>query len=931
MDHYSGLSYVHLQKSTSALETVEAKDAFERYTASHGAYIHHYHADNGCFADNMFRQAVARKGQTLSFCGVNAHFQNGVAERRIRELQDHARCMLIHAQKRWSTAITTNLWPYALRMANNLHNETPSLKYRQSPLERFTGTQVSPNPRHWHHFGAPAYVLASDVASGKHYPKWTDRARVGIYLGPSPQHARSVALVLSLTTGLSSPQFHVSIDDSFQTMRSAFGASQPASMWQTKCKFIHANDDQVQHQDNAIPSEGGVQQQDSTTIPSEGDAHRTSSETGLTPGELSTSQPQGAKHSQYSQLDTHRGTQHAEYSRQLPHGPPPEDLSHQPESSTSGLRRSTRAGQPPQRLIEALEAQINTDSPSFVAYEALYEPNMSTEFEDQDPLLVFASSADPDTMYLHEAMKQPDKAQFKVAMQKEVDSFNENKNWTLVHRSKVPQGSTVLPAVWQMKRKRRIATREIYKWKARLNLDGSKQIKGVNYWDTYAPVTSWPTVRLLLTMAIIQGWHTKQLDFVLAFTQAPVEIDNLYMKIPRGFHVPNATSDTDYLLKVEKNIYGQKQAGRVWNKHLVSKLTSKQVGFTQSQVDECVFYKGSCIYVLYTDDSILAGPDETELEQLIQDMQKAGLKLTVEGDITDFLGVQVDRKSDGTIHMTQPHLIDNILQDLRLDGPEAATKNTPAKVGVPLQRHVDSQPFDGHFDYRSIIGKMNYLEKSTRPDIAYALHQCARFSADPKIEHGAAVKWLGRYLRATRDKGLIFKPTAQSFDCWVDADFAGNWDPLDASHPSTARSRSGFIFAYAGCPIIWKSKMQTIVALSTTESEYIALSAATREVIYLLQMIREMRDHNLKFDDTQPKIHCKVFEDNSGALEMANVHKLRPRTKHLAVSWHHFRHHVTNGDITVLPIDTNDQLADCLTKPNDHVTLRRHRLAIMGW
>ena len=81
-------------------------------------------------------------------------------------------------------------------------------------------------------------------------------------------------------------------------------------------------------------------------------------------------------------------------------------------------------------------------------------------------------------------------------------------------------------------------------------------------------------------MVIIQGWPTKQLDFVLAFTQAPVEIDNLYMQVPREFHVPGAMSDNDYILEVQKNIYGQKQAGRVWNKHLVSKLTSKAIGFT---------------------------------------------------------------------------------------------------------------------------------------------------------------------------------------------------------------------------------------------------------------------------------------------------------------------------------------------------------------
>jgi hypothetical protein len=261
-------------------------------------------------------------------------------------------------------------------------------------------------------------------------------------------------------------------------------------------------------------------------------------------------------------------------------------------------------------------------------------------------------------------VKQPDKTQFKQAMKEEVDSFDANNNWRLLHRSKVPQGATVLPAVWQMKPKRKIATREVYKWKAHLNLDGSKQVKGINYWDTYAPVKSWPMVRLLLTMAIIRGWYTKQLDFVLTYTQAPIEIDNLYMQVPRDFHVPGAKSDKDYVLNVENNIYGQKQSGRVWNKHLVSKLTSNAIGFTQSSIDECVFYQGRSMYVLYIDDSILAGPDESELNQIIEDMKKAGLKLTVEDDISNFLKVQIERKTDGTIHMAQPHLIDQILEDL---------------------------------------------------------------------------------------------------------------------------------------------------------------------------------------------------------------------------------------------------------------------------
>ena len=129
--------------------------------------------------------------------------------------------------------------------------------------------------------------------------------------------------------------------------------------------------------------------------------------------------------------------------------------------------------------------------------------------------------------------------------------------------------------------------------------------------------------------------------------------------------------------------------------------------------------------------------------------------------------------------------------------------------------------------YRSVIGKLNFLEKSTRGDISYPVHQCARFASDPRASHAEAVKRIGRYLMGTKDKGVILDPKVNSFECYVDADFCGNWNPETASDdPATAKSRTGYVIKYAGCPVIWQSKLQTEVTLSTTEAEYVALSAA---------------------------------------------------------------------------------------------------------
>ena len=239
VDHKSGLGYVHLQQSTTGHETLQAKEAFEAYAAKHGVKVRHYHGDNGRFAENLFMGSILEKGQTISFCGVGAHHMNGRAERRIRELQDSARTMLIHAEARWPTAITTALWPYAVRMACDVYNATPTLGDKQAltPYERFSGIMVAHNIKHFKTFGCPVYVLDKGMQGGGLIKKWDKRARVGLYLGHSLHHARTVGLILNLETGLVSPQFHCQYDTRFQTVRSKLGNQQPSSKWQVKAGF----------------------------------------------------------------------------------------------------------------------------------------------------------------------------------------------------------------------------------------------------------------------------------------------------------------------------------------------------------------------------------------------------------------------------------------------------------------------------------------------------------------------------------------------------------------------------------------------------------------------------------------------------------------------------------------------------------------------
>lgn len=255
VDHFSGLSYVHLQLSTSTLHTLEAKRAFERFAKAHGVTIRHYHADNHIFDSKLFVQEVQQAGQTILYCAVNAHHQNGRAEKKIRDLQELARTMILHARQRWPSAITTNLWPYALRMANEVSNLTPILVGQDhvSPIELFAQVEIRPQVKFAHTFGSPVYVLDAKLQAGHTKPKWEHRARIGMYLGPSPRHSTKVALVLNLQTGHVSPQFHVQYDDLYDTLKPTAGNPSPQLRWQERAGFAGKDNMAAQPQPKGNP------------------------------------------------------------------------------------------------------------------------------------------------------------------------------------------------------------------------------------------------------------------------------------------------------------------------------------------------------------------------------------------------------------------------------------------------------------------------------------------------------------------------------------------------------------------------------------------------------------------------------------------------------------------------------------------------------
>ncbi len=327
--------------------------------------------------------------------------------------------------------------------------------------------------------------------------------------------------------------------------------------------------------------------------------------------------------------------------------------------------------------------------------ESLCPNNVIPDLGPQD-LMAYAVSNDPDTLTYREAMNAPDKDKFIESMVKELKGQLDMGVLKPVLRSTVPRTASILPAVWAFRRKRKQTTGEIYKWKGRLNIGGHRMREGIDYDLTYSPTASWPAVRLALGMVLLHGWHAKQVDYVQAYPQAPAARP-MFMEIPKGCDIPGH-NPKDWVFNVPRNIYGGKESGQVWYLHLRAKLES--INFKVSKHDDCVFFKDHSMYVLYTDDSILVGPDQTELDNIIKEIQSTGLDLTSEDGIDDFLGVTIDHKPDGTIHLTQKRLIQSILEDLGLTAPNVKSHSTPMASHKLLSRHPDSPDFDGNFNYR---------------------------------------------------------------------------------------------------------------------------------------------------------------------------------------------------------------------------------------
>ena len=539
-----------------------------------------------------------------------------------------------------------------------------------------------------------------------------------------------------------------------------------------------------------------------------------------------------------------------------------------------------------------------------------------------NPALLVTVADKEDNPTLKEAMNGPDATGFMKAMEIEIETLIKMNAFIVVDRE---PWMNVVSSVWAFKRKR-YPDGCLRKLKARICARGFEQIEGVDYFETYAPVVQWMTVRLVLIMTILLNLENKQIDYTAAFLQAPLDHD-VYVDMPKLFTVEGK------VWKLQRAIYGLKDAPRAYFLHTKNKL--EELGFRQSDADPCLFISPTVICLIYVDDALFIYKSPEEVNILTSRMKEIGLLFEEESDVAGYLGVLIDRDPDNdTITLRQSGLAQRIVEALHLDDDTTSVR-TPADSFLPLDE--DGELAHELYNYASVNGMIQYLQGHSRPDITFASSQTSRYTFNPKRSHEIALERIGRYLKGTIDGGLILKPNLNEsqykIDIYVDAAFASGWGTEIGTNPDSVKSRTGYIIEVMGCGVLWCSKLQPCIATSTMESEYTALSMALRAAIPLIEVTTAI-NKGLKFTTTKLlTFKATVHEDNMGALRLAQLEPGRntPRSKFYALKLHWFRSWLKPKEIEIIHCPTKDQKADYLTKALGPTMFEACRLLSMGW
>jgi hypothetical protein len=403
----------------------------------------------------------------------------------------------------------------------------------------------------------------------------------------------------------------------------------------------------------------------------------------------------------------------------------------------------------------------------------------------------------------------------------------------------------------------------------------------------------------VLALVALLDLELEQLDVKNDFLHGDLD-EEIYMEQPEGF-IQNRRKK--FVCTLKTSLYGLRQSPRQWYKKFDSFMVSQN--YTRSEYDHCVYFKKLnndifIILVLYVDDMLLARKIITEMNRLKAQMARA-FDMKDLGATRHILGMEIFRdRRNGNIWLSQQKYVEKILLRFGM--------NDVKPVSVPLASHFnlssslcpstrEEKEYRSRIPYANAIRSLMYAMVSTRPDISHVVGVVSRFIENLGKEHRAIVKWVLQYLRGTSDYCITYNSGRELVCGYVDFDFIGDLDKR--------RSTSRYVFTLVGGAISWMSKLQNIVALSTTEAEYVVASHACKETVWLKGIFGE-------FGRMQEKV--KLLCDSQSVIHLAKNPTYHSKTKNIPIKYHSIRHVIDEGGVSLEKVHTKENCADMLTK-----------------
>uniref|UniRef100_A0A2N9GK36 Retrovirus-related Pol polyprotein from transposon TNT 1-94 n=1 Tax=Fagus sylvatica TaxID=28930 RepID=A0A2N9GK36_FAGSY len=499
------------------------------------------------------------------------------------------------------------------------------------------------------------------------------------------------------------------------------------------------------------------------------------------------------------------------------------------------------------------------------------------------------------------------------AMKEEMNSMKSNGVWDLVE---LPNGVKAIGCKWVFKTKKD-SLGNIERYKARLVAKGFTQKEGIDYTETFSPVSKKDSLRIILALVAHFDLELQQMDVKTAFLNGDLE-EEVYMKQPEGF----PSSDGEHLVcKLKKSIYGLKQASRQWYLKFHNVISS--FGFVENIMDQCIYQKVSgskiCFLVLYVDDILLATNDKGLLHEVKQFLSK-NFDMKDMGEASYVIGIKIHRdRFQGILGLSQETYINKILKRFRMNdcSPSVApiVKGDRFNLNQCPKNDLEREQMK-NIPYASAVGSLMYAQVCTRPDIAFAVGMLGRYQSDPGLDHWRAAKKVMRYLQGTKDYMLMYRRTDNlEVIGYSDSDFAGCID--------SRKSTSGYIFMMASGAVSWRSAKQTLIATSTMEAEFVSCFEATSHGVWLKSFISGLR---IMDSISRP---LKIYCDNSAAVFMAKNNKSGSRSKHIDIKYLAIRERIKEKKVVIEHVSTELMIVDPLTKGMPLLKFKDH-VAKMG-